>query len=171
MNENGKETTERLTEEAVTSYVRTFLIYRPKGNWHEDGEKEAPLSGRGPDLILVGGKRSNEYFIIECKGRSYAKTARTANRDGWLNALGLLITRMDMSCIKNSEKTKDGKDCTCKYGLGLYWVSAQAALLRIPKDVAKALHLNVFSVYDDGTVKQWTPKMFGKEYLENDFKE
>ena len=57
-----------------------------------------------------------------------------------------------------------------KYGLGLCWESAKVALRRIPREIAKTLTLHVFSVYDDGFVKQWKPKDFGKSYIEEDFK-
>lgn len=57
-----------------------------------------------------------------------------------------------------------------KYGLGLYWVSANVALRRISREIAKTLNLYIFSVYEDGYVKQWTPKDFGKIYTEENFK-
>jgi len=77
---------------------------------------------------------------------------------------------MDVSRTIKSGKTKGEPNRAYKYGLGLYWVGAQVALRRIPKNIATTLQLNIFSVYDDGFVKQWTPSMFGKEYQEDDFK-
>ena len=56
-----------------------------------------------------------------------------------------------------------------KYGLGLYWESAQVALRRIPKEIAKVLCLHVFSVNDNGEVKYFTPSMFGKDYKKEKF--
>ena len=57
-----------------------------------------------------------------------------------------------------------------KYGMGLYWIGAQVALRRIPRKIANTLNLYIFSIYDDGWVKQWTPKDFGKSYLEDAFR-
>lgn len=56
-----------------------------------------------------------------------------------------------------------------KYGLGLYWESAQVALRRIPKEVAEVLCLHIFSVNDKGEVKYFTPSKFGKEYARKYF--
>ena len=100
------------------------------------------------------------------KGKSYAKSARSVNREGWLNALGQIITRMD---VKRYSKAKDGSGISSinrayKYGLGLYWESAQVALRRIPKEAAEVLGLHIFSVNDNGDVKFFTPSMFGKDY-------
>jgi len=87
---NEEETIERLTEQAITAHVRAFLINKTKGNWHDETVKESPLHGHGPDLVMRGGKGNGEYFTIECKGKSYAKSANSANKEGWLNALGQL---------------------------------------------------------------------------------
>lgn len=56
-----------------------------------------------------------------------------------------------------------------KYGLGSYCESAQVALRRIPKEVAEALCIHVFSVNDKGEVKYFTPSEFGKEYTRKFF--
>ena len=56
-----------------------------------------------------------------------------------------------------------------KYGLGLYWESAQVALRRIPKEIAEVLCLHIFAINDTGEVKYFTPSKFGKEYTRDDF--
>ena len=56
------------------------------------------------------------------------------------------------------------------YGLDLYWTGAQVALRRISCEVAKVLNLHVFSVYDDGWVREWTPRSFGKLHPDSAFK-
>jgi len=119
---------------------------------------------------MVGGKSNGERFFIECKGKSYAKSADSINKEGWLNALGQIITRMDSKRIISSGVHKGEPNRAYKYGLGLCWESARVALRRIPGEIAKTLNLYVFSVYDDGFVKQWTPKDFGKSYTEEDSK-
>ena len=80
--------TEKITEKVVVRCVKEFLTNKPDGNWHEEKIKESKSHGHGPDLILVGGKRNSEYFIIECKGKSYAASAKSVNKEGWLNPLG-----------------------------------------------------------------------------------
>ena len=71
--------------------------------------------------------------------------------------------------IKSGE-TKGAVNRAYKYGLGLYWVGAQVALRRIPHAVAKTLNLYIFSVYDDGYVKQWSPRDFEKEHSADAFR-
>ena len=71
--------------------------------------------------------------------------------------------------------TKDGLGISginhaYKYGLGLYWESAQVALRRIPKEIAMVLCLHIFAVNDEGVVKYFTPSQFGKEYPVESFK-
>ena len=130
-----------------------------------------PLHTHGVDIKLIGGKRNSEYFFIECKGKSYAKSAASVNNEGWLNALGQVVTRMN---VKRHSKSKlDNQALTInrayKYGLGLYWKTAQVALRRIPKEIAIVLNLHIFSVNDDGVVKYFTPSKFGKKYDNNMF--
>lgn len=161
---------DKLTEAVVAKNIKEFLVNKPNGNWHEDKIRQAKGHSHGPDLILVGGKRNSEYFIIECKGRSYAKSANSVNKEGWLNALGQLITRMDTERVIQTGKTKGRINRSYHYGLGLYWVGAQVALRRIPHKIANTLNLYIFSVYDDGYVKQWSPKDFGQNHLEDEFK-
>lgn len=148
------------------------MVNKPNGNWHDYTAREADLHGHGPDLVLVGGKRNSEYFIIECKGKSYAQSSRSANKEGWLHALGQLITRMETERVIQTGKTKSRINRAYKYGLGLYWVTAQVALRRIPPKIANTLNLYIFSVYEDGWVKMWTPKDFRRKdsYPENAFK-
>ena len=56
-----------------------------------------------------------------------------------------------------------------KYGLGLYWKSAQKALERIPKKIAVVLNLHIFAVNDDGKVIYFTPSKFKKEKYPDEF--
>ena len=124
----------------------------------------------GVDIKMIGGQKNSERFFVECKGKSYAESANSINKEGWLNALGQIVTRMDSKRIISSGKRIGEPNRAYKYGLGLYWVSANVALRRIPREIAKTLNLYVFSVYEDGFVKQWTPKDFGKTYSEEEFR-
>ena len=69
-----------ITESFVVQKIKEFLINKENGNWHEDKVKESKLHGHGVDIILVGGKRNSEYFFIECKGKSYSKSAKSVNK-------------------------------------------------------------------------------------------
>lgn len=162
---------ERITEQFIVDKIIEFMINKENGNWHEEKVKKSELHQHGVDIKLVGGKRNSEYFYIECKGKSYAKSAKSINREGWLNALGQIITRMDVK--RYSMSKTDGKisgiNHAYKYGLGLYWESAQVALRRIPKEIAEVLCLHIFSVNDKGEVKYFTPSRFGKEYSNEEF--
>ena len=139
------------------------------GNWHAEKTVKADLHQHGVDIKLVGGKRNSEYFFIECKGKSYAKSAQSINKEGWLNALGQIITRMNVRKYCKSKNGGKSINKAYKYGLGLYWVSAQVALRRIPQKMAKLLNLYIFSVNDEGEVKVFTPSKF-KEYPDEVFK-
>lgn len=156
----------KITEQFIVNQIVEFMINKPNGNWHKEKVKKAALHEHGVDIKLVGGKRNSEYFYIECKGKSYAKSADTINKEGWLNALGQLITRMNVKkySISKNDGRISGINHAYKYGLGLCWESAQVALRRIPKEIAGILCLHIFSVNDEGEVKYFTPSMFGKKY-------
>ena len=161
----------RITEEYVVKKIIEFMQNKPDGNWHAERTQKSELHQHGVDIKFVGGKRNSEYFFVECKGKSYAKSARSANREVWLNALGQIITRMDVK--RYSVSKIDGRISSInrayKYGLGLYWESAQVALRRIPKEAAEVLCLHIFSVNDNGEVKYFTPSKFGKHYSKEEF--
>ena len=161
----------KINEEYVVDRVIDFMINKTNGNWHEEKVEKSDLHKHGVDIKLVGGKRNSEYFYIECKGKSYAKSAKSVNREGWLNALGQIITRMDVKRYTNYKDSDEisGINHAYKHGLGLYWESAQVALRRIPKEIAEVLCLHIFSVNDSGEVKYFTPSKFGKKYLKEDF--
>jgi len=130
-----------------------FVIKRIKKHlapqWKTISEKD--LHEKGCDLILRDeyNKHKARRFLIECKGKSYAKSAKSVNETIWLFALGQLITRMSV-VAKHAYK----------YGLGLSEVSAKIALRRIPWQAARHLCLYIFSVDDDGKVKEYSPKDF-----------
>lgn len=130
---------EKIDEQFVVNKFIDFMINKENGNWHEEKVEKSELHKHGVDIKLVGGKRNSEYFYIECRGKSYAKSAKSINREGWLNALGQIITRMDVK----------------RYS--------------ISKEVAEVLCLHIFSVNDEGIVKYFTPSMFGKEYTKEIF--
>lgn len=115
--------------------------------------KEPKLHEKGCDLILLD--TENKYrarrFLIECKGKSYAKHARSVNETVWLYAVGQLMTRMSV-IAKHAYL----------YGLGLPEVSAKKALRRIPWQAARLLCLHIFSVADNGRVTKYSPKDFKK---------
>ncbi len=158
-----------LTEPEINNRIKAFLVSKPNGNWHEEKVKQALGYEKGPDLVLVGGKRNSERFIVECKGKSYAEKPDSPNREGWLNALGQLITRMDTARVIKTGASKGTVNRAYKYGLGLYWIGARVALRRIPHEIARTLNLYIFSVYEDGYVRQWTPREIGREYPEKAF--
>ena len=159
-----------LTEKEIVERVKLFLINKPDGNWHEEKTKQVKTHEHGADLIMTGGSKNGERFIIECKGKSYSKSAKSVNREGWINALGQLVTRMNTNRTIQNGVQKGNISRSYKYGLGLYWVGAQVALSRIPKTIAQTLNLYIFSCNDDGNIKQFSPSQFGKKYTEEEMK-
>ena len=160
-----------ISEKYIVDKIIEFMINKEDGNWHEEKVKKADLHTHGVDIKLIGGKRNSEYFFIECKGKSYAKSAKSVNNEGWLNALGQIVTRMNIKRYSKSNCVNQGLTINraYKYGLGLYWKTAQVALRRIPKEIAIVLNLHIFSVNDDGVVKYFTPSKFGQAYNDNMF--
>lgn len=150
----------KITESFVVEKVKEYLINKKNGNWHEEKSRISPLHGHGPDIIMVGGKYNGERFIIECKGKSYAKSHNSINREGWLNALGQIVTRMNTQRIIQKGVTKGDNNKSYRYGLGLCEISAKIALKRIPKEIAKTLGLHIFSCDDEGNITMYTPKDF-----------
>ena len=161
----------KITEDYVVDKIIEFMKNKPNGNWHEEKIQRSGLHQHGVDIKFVGGKRNSEYFLVECKGKSYSDSANSANKEVWLTALGQIITRMN---VKRYSQSKESGEISSinrayKYGLGLYWESAQVALRRIPKEVADVLCLHIFSVNDKGEVKYFTPGKFGKKYSKDEF--
>lgn len=152
----------KITHDLIVNKVKEFLVNKENGNWHEDKVRGAGLHEHGVDLVMVGGKRNSERFIIECKGKSYAKSCNSINKEGWLNALGQIITRMTTSRTIQTGTRKGEPNRAYKYGLGLCLQSAQVALRRIPKEIAKTLNLYIFSCDDEGNIQMFTPSQFGE---------
>lgn len=136
---------ETLTEPYVQEAIKQYLLH--KGWDYNFVGKD--LHEQGVDIVVRDGnnKHKARYLFIECKGRSYAASARSIAETNFLFALGQLVTRMKV-IAKNAYL----------YGLGLPEESAQKALRRIPWQVAAHLSLRVFSVDDSGTVKEYTPR-------------
>lgn len=137
----------KVTEKFVVEKVKKHLAPQ----WQVVSEKD--LHEKGCDLVLkdVFNKHEARRFLIECKGKSYAKSAKSVNETVWIYALGQLITRMSV-VAKHAYK----------YGLGLSEVSAKKALRRIPWQAARHLCLYIFSVDDNGNVIEYSPKDFKK---------
>lgn len=162
-----------LKEMKIVDKVVKYLESKENGNWHPDKTRKSNLHGKGADIVMVGGSKNGERFIIECKGKYESKSSKSTNHEGWLNALGQIITRMNVKkyTIKKGSSKISSINRAYKYGLGLYWKTARVALRRIPKPIAQVLNLYIFSVSDKGIVKQFTPSQFGKEeYLDSLFK-
>ncbi len=150
----------KISETLIVEKIKEFLINKENGNWHEDKIKTTKLHEHGVDIVLTGGSRNGERFIIECKGKSYAKSAKSINREGWLNALGQIITRMGTKRIISKGVQKGNINRAYKYGLGLCNEAAQVALRRIPREIAKVLNLYIFSCDDNGNIQMFTPSEF-----------
>jgi len=138
---------QKLTEKFIIERIKKHLAPR----WSVVTEKD--LHEKGCDLVMRDefNKYKARRFLIECKGKSYAKSARSVNETVWLYALGQLASRMKV-VAKHAYK----------YGLGLPEVGAKKALRRIPWQAARHLCLYVFSVDDKGKVKGYSPKDFKK---------
>lgn len=134
-----------ITEEIVKEAVKRQLAPQ----WRVVSEKE--LHEKGCDLVFkdVYNKHEARRFFVECKGKSYSKSARSIKDTNVLFCLGQLVSRMSV-IAKHAYL----------YGLALPQDSAEIALRRIPWQAARHLCLHIFSVDDDGKVTQFSPKDF-----------
>ena len=137
----------KLSEDFVQKSIKKYLA-RKGWNYNFVGKS---LHEQGVDIVVRDGnnKHKARYLFIECKGRSYAASARSIAETNFLFALGQLVTRMKV-IAKNAYL----------YGLGLPEESANKALKRIPWQVATHLSLRVFSVDDAGMGTEFTPRDF-----------
>ncbi|MDD5750063.1 MAG: hypothetical protein PHU56_00200 [Candidatus Pacebacteria bacterium] len=129
-----------ITEKFVKQAIIKWLFRNGWGRNLEVGE----LRDKGVD-IRVRHNKYVRYFLVETKGESKAKSAKSVSETSFVYSLGQIITRM-----KTSGKTR------YYYGLGLPISAAKIALRRLPWQVAKKLLLYVFSVDGDGKVKQYS---------------
>lgn len=129
---------------------KSILKHLAKKGW-DYNIKTKDLYEHGCDIVVTNSRNKHKAtrFLIECKGKSYAKWAKAVNETIFLFALGQIITRMSV-VAKHAYK----------YGLGLPEVSAKKALRRIPWQAARHLCLYIFSVDDKGSVKEYSPKDF-----------
>lgn len=141
----GKLISEKFVERAILKHLA-------KKGW-DYNVKTKGLHEKGCDIIVTDSRNKNKArrFYIECKGKSYAKSARAIADTNFLFAMGQIITRMKV-IAKHAYK----------YGLGLPEESAKKAVRRIPWQAARHLCLYVFSVDDRGDVKEYSPKDFKK---------
>ena len=82
--------------------------------------------------IRVRHNRYGRWFLIETKGETDSKSARSYSETMFIYSLGQIVTRMKSGARDN-------------YGLGLPEPSAQIAIKRIPWRAAEKLHLHIFS--------------------------
>ena len=139
----------KITEKFVEKCILKHLAKR---GW-DYNIKTKNLHEHGCDIVVTDSRNKFKArrFFIECKGKSYAKSARAVNETIWLFALGQLVSRMSVIAMH-----------AYKYGLGLPEVSAKIALRRIPWQAARHLCLYIFSINDDGKVTEYSPKDFKK---------
>lgn len=131
---------------------KVVLQHLAKRGW-DYNVKTKGLHERGCDIVVTDSRNKNKArrFYIECKGKSYAKSARAIADTTFLFALGQVVTRMKV-IAKHAYK----------YGLALPEESAKKALRRIPWQAARHLCLYLFSVDDEGNVREYSPKDFKK---------
>ena len=137
----------KIDETFVAKQIIKFMEKKKDGNWHHEKTRKTGLHEHGPDIILIGGKMNSEYFIIECKGKSYAKSAKSINKEGWINALGQIVTRMNVKKLTISRedgKTITGINHAYRYGLGFHSQSIRQKKLS-RRIIQIVLHPNNFS--------------------------
>ena len=159
----------RLDEEFIVERVKSFLLNKEKWNRHEEKMKISLLHWHWPDIRIAWWNNNGETFTVECKWKSYAKNSKTINKEVWIHALWQIITRIEKERIIQSWKYKWDINRADKYWLWLYRVSAQVALRRIPKNIAKTLNLYIFSCNDKWEIKQFSPKDFWQDRPDEKF--
>lgn len=130
-----------LSERHVRRAIRDYLFRTGWGRNYQETETHE----RGVD-IRVRHNTYARYFLIETKGESSAKSAKSQRETAFVYSLGQIITRMQAPRARYY------------YGLGLPTSSARIAVRRIPWQVAKQLLLYVFSVDTRGKVTRYSWK-------------
>ena len=120
---------------------RSIISYLARKGW-DRGLREKESAEHGVD-IKVRHNSYSRYFFIETKGDSSSKSAKSVRETSFVYSLGQIITRMNTGGARYY------------YGLGLPELSAKIASRRIPWQVAKKLLLYIFSVKNDGKVRQY----------------
>lgn len=136
-----------MTEDEVKKSVISYL----SGKGWSSNLKSPDLRHHGCDIIVRNDKFAR-YFYIECKGdpRPKTKHKKSSREVAFIYSLGQIITRID--------NPKAGY----YYGLGLPEETAKIALRRISNKTAKHLKLHIFSVKENGIVKEYKPNQVGK---------
>jgi len=142
-----------ITEEFVQKQIEKYLYNK---GWNHN-LKSKGLHDHGCDIVVSDGNNKNKArrFYIECKGKSYSKSAKSVAETNFLFCLAQLVTRMKVIARH-----------AYKYGLGLPKESADKAIRRIPWQVARHLCLSIFSVDDNGNIIEYSPKDFKQRQKE-----
>lgn len=128
-----------ITEKFVRRAIRDWLF---RNGWGRNYiEKEAVEHGVD---IRVRHNKYARYFLIETKGESSSKSARSVSETSFVYSLGQIITRMRVGKARYY------------YGIGLPDSSSTIAVRRIPWQVAKKLLLYIFSVDAQGKVEKYS---------------
>ena len=134
-----------LSERHVRRAIRDYLFHSGWGRNYQEKETRE----QGVDIKVRHNKYAR-YFLIETKGESSAKSAKSQRETAFVYSLGQIITRMQAPRARYY------------YGLGLPVSSARIAVRRIPWQVAKQLLLYVFSVGANGKVTRYSWKELKK---------
>ena len=131
-----------MTETEVQQCIVSFLGAKDWGS----NVKTKKLTEHGCDIIL---KHNNyaRYFFIECKGdpKETTKNQGSSREVAFIYSLGQIMTR-----ITNPKRGY-------YYALGLPEKTAKIALRRISGKLAKLIKLHIFSVKDNGTIREYKP--------------
>lgn len=129
-----------VTEELVKMSIIKWLSSSGWGHFRFGASHQ-----HGPD-IYARNQRYSRPFIIETKGESESKSAKSIAENNFVYSLGQIITRMKTGASRYY------------YGIGLPESSARIAIRRLPWQAAKKLLLYVFSVDKAGNVEQYSWK-------------
>lgn len=127
---------------------RSVICWLTRHGWGTNLQFGAPRE-KGVD-IKVRNNKYPRYFLVEIKGESSAKSAKSIADTSFVYSLGQIVTRMNTGMARYY------------YGLGLPEVSANIAFRRLPWQVAKKLLLHVFSVGRSGKVRLYSWKELKK---------
>jgi len=135
-----------MTEQEIQKCIVSYLAAK---GWGSNIETKK-LSEKGCDIVLRN-DRYGRYFFIECKGdpKETTKNKHSSREVAFVYSLGQIITRID--------NPKAGY----YYGLGLPEKTAKIAMRRISRYLALHLKLHIFSVRENGVVKEYKPGKVG----------
>ena len=139
-------------------FIQDAMIMYLEGKGYTKVVNASKLWEHGVD-IKVRNKDYSRYWIIEVKGGSTSKNARSVDTNNFVFGLGQIVTR-----IQSITEPKASKGSN-KYGVAYPdYFKKYLERKRLHWNLCKNLNLTIFLVGEDGVVEEYDWKRIKKEF-------